>query len=77
MFSNIPSDITVNSVHGRPTADVTWTEPNVTDNSGIYTVSSSHNPGFAFHIGTTTVTYSVVDASGNAASLEFDVTVIG
>ena len=54
-----------------------WREPTVTDNSGLFTVTSSHTPGFAFGIGTTTVMYSAVDASGNRNVFSFDVTVLG
>ena len=77
VFSNTPADITVNTDLGRHTANVTWTEPAVTDNSGLYSVTSSHKPGFIFEIGTSMVTYTVVDASGNTAFFSFNITVIG
>ena len=35
----------------------------------------SHNPGDTFSVGTTTVTYTATDASGNTAECTFDVTV--
>ena len=77
MFSNTPGDITVNNDAGQSFAVVTWTAPTVTDNSGSYTVTSSHSSGSSFTIGITRVTYSVVDASGNTASYSFNITVIG
>ena len=77
MFSNTPGDISVNNDAGQSFAVVTWTPPTVTDNSGSYTVTSSHSSGSSFSIGITTVTYSVVDAAGNIASYSFNITVVG
>ena len=57
--------------------NVTWTEPEVHDNSGVYTVWSSHHPGDVFNVGTTLVTYSAMDSSGNENSISFNVTVKG
>ena len=70
-------NLTVNNDAGLPSAVVTWTEPTVTDNSGLFTVSVSHSSGSAFDIGITTVTYTAVDASGNTASYAFIVMVEG
>jgi hypothetical protein len=36
---------------------------------------ASHNPGDFFVVGTTTVTYTVTDASGNITTCDFDVVV--
>ena len=69
--------ITVNITSGLPTANVTWTEPTITDNSGFYTVASTHKTGKNFDIGITTVTYTVVDALENTAKYSFDITVTG
>lgn len=55
-------------------AIVTWNSPIVNDNCS-YTVSSTHNSGSQFPIGTTIVTYTVTDASGNAAHCSFNVMV--
>ena len=77
MFSNTAGDITVNNDAGQSFAVVSWTEPTVTDNSGSYTVTSSHSSGSSFSIGTTIVTYNVVDAAGNTASYSFNITVVG
>ena len=56
---------------------VTWTEPTATDNSGTATLSSrTHAPGTFFLVGTTDVTYTFVDSSGNSATCTFTVTVI-
>ncbi|XP_038074659.1 mucin-3A-like isoform X2 [Patiria miniata] len=60
-----------------PTAVVSWTPPNVTDNSGgTVTVDASHMPGMAFDIGVTTVTLDATDDSGNMESCVFNVTVV-
>ena len=58
-------------------AEVTWTEPTATDNSGIVTLTSSHSPGSTFDIGTTTVTYTATDDAFNTVSDTFTVTVEG
>ncbi len=59
-------------------AVVTWTEPTVTDNcttgSGLVW-TKSHTPGSVFPVGTTAVTYTATDASGNASTCTFNVTV--
>ena len=57
--------------------DVTWTEPEVCDNSGVYTVWSSHHPGDSFDVGSTRVTYIAIDSSGNNKTMTFNVTVVG
>ena len=77
MFTNTPSATTVNTDPGQPTAVVSWTEPTVTDNSGSYTLSSTHSPGSTFDTGNTTVTYTVVDESANDVTFSFDITVTG
>lgn len=56
---------------------VSWTEPIASDNSGIYTMTSSHRSGTDFLLGTTLVTYTLVDEAGNTATLSFTVTVNG
>ena len=55
-------------------ATVNWIEPTATDNCSA-TVTSNYAPGATFPVGTTTVTYSAVDASGNTTNCSFDVTV--
>ena len=77
VFSNTPNATTFSTDPGQATAVVTWTEPTVTDNSGTYTVTSTHSSGSSFDIGNTTVTYTVVDESGNEATYSFTITVTG
>ncbi|XP_072181952.1 hyalin-like [Diadema setosum] len=61
---------------GLYSASVTWPNPNITDNSGNFTIDSSHVPGSTFPPGTTSVTINAVDASQNRASCTFNITVV-
>ncbi|OSZ79058.1 hypothetical protein CAP35_12650 [Chitinophagaceae bacterium IBVUCB1] len=49
--------------------------PTATDNCGIATFSSTHNPGNFFPVGTTPVTYTATDIHGNTSTCSFNVTV--
>ena len=74
VFSGCPTNINQNTDAGVCTALVTWTPPTAADNCtpGL-TITPSHNPGDSFALGTTTVTYSTVDAAGNMETCSFDV----
>ncbi len=78
VISGMPSDQTVYTGPGASTCDATasWIAPTASDNSGSANLLSSHAPGSSFPVGTTTVTYTAMDAAGNSASASFDVTVI-
>lgn len=52
----------------------TWSEPTAIDNCSIQSFSSTHSSGDTFPLGTTTVTYTATDVSGNTSSCSFDVT---
>ncbi|XP_071488839.1 hyalin-like [Diadema antillarum] len=70
-------DITRTVELGVTGTQVTWTEPTATDASGVVNiVSRSINPGTFFPVGTTDVTYTFADGSGNTANCTFRVTVI-
>ena len=57
---------------------VIWDEPNVNDNSGVYTLSSNYKPGDRFPVDETTmVTYVATDPAGNNASITLFVTLAG
>ncbi|HRK29227.1 MAG TPA: HYR domain-containing protein, partial [Chitinophagales bacterium] len=58
-------------------ATVTWIVPSGSDNCGIATVTGSAQPGSTFGTGTTTVTYTATDISGNTATCSFTITVNG
>ncbi|WP_226742892.1 HYR domain-containing protein [Polaribacter gangjinensis] len=75
VISGMPSNITQNNDLGVCGATVTWTLPTATDNSGIATFVSSHQPGDVFPVGTTTVTYTATDIHGNVITSSFTVTI--
>ena len=72
-----PSDVLNNTDSGLNTANVTWPDATATDNSGSVTVTSSINSGATFILGTTNVTYTAIDPSGNSVMCTFSVTVVG
>ncbi len=72
-----PSDITVNAAPAACTASATWIAPTLSNDCELTTLTSNFEPGDAFPIGTTTVTYTGSDAAGNTFECSFDVTVIG
>jgi sugar lactone lactonase YvrE len=77
-LAGCPANITVKTGSGRATCDqvVTWTAPTATDNCGAVPVTSDYHPGDTFPVGTTTVTYTATDASGNSSHCSFTVTVV-
>ncbi len=78
VISDCPANITVNTAL-RTTCDqtATWTAPTATDNCTTPVhVSSSHNPGDVFQLGTTTVTYVFSDDNNNSSTCSFTVTVV-
>ena len=77
-ITDVPIDISVHTDTGLPTATVSWTPPTASDNSREgATLTSNYNPGAAFPIGTTTVTYTATDGAGNQATASFNVVVTG
>ena len=71
-------DVNIDTDPGLPTAEVSWQQPTVTDNSGEdVTRTSDYNPGDQFPMGTTTVTYTATDNYGNSATSQFHVIVTG
>ena len=54
---------------------VSWTAPTATDTNGV-TLTSTHNPGDTFQIGSTPVTYTARDEAGNTAQVSFTVVII-
>ena len=73
----MPTDITQATDSALPTASVSWPKPLATDNSGIQTLTSTHNPGSSFSIGVTVVSYTSVDPFGHETTKTFSVTVEG
>lgn len=75
VFSNCSSTIQVTT----ETCDavINWSAPTATDNCGTVNITSIHNPGSTFAIGTTQVIYTATDSHGNISTCAFDVIVTG
>ena len=74
--NSCPSSLSYTIPFGVTTRGVTWTEPTATDNSGrTPTISRSHRPGESFPVGTTQVTYTFSDDTGNEAMCSFTITI--
>ncbi|XP_072033081.1 lactadherin-like [Amphiura filiformis] len=74
-ITGTPSAITTNTDSNSATAAVSWTDPTASDNSGAVTLTSDGTSGSNFPIGTTTVTFTATDPSGNQATDSFTITV--
>ena len=74
VISSCPADIYV-FAYASCEAVANWTAPTASDNCSFVSLTGDHNPGEAFPLGTTTVTYTVTDGSGNIATCSFDVIV--
>jgi gliding motility-associated-like protein len=61
--------------NGNCKAIATWTPPALIDNCTGTLLTSTHNPGEVFSLGTTTVVYTGSDAAGNQVNCSFDVIV--
>ncbi len=72
---NMPADTTVTADDSKCSAIVNFVMPTAADNCDGGSLTASHNPGDEFPVGTTTVTFTVVDASQNTDSTTFDITV--
>ena len=70
-----PSNISQTADAGLCTAVVDYTAPIGSDNCGVASVVCSPASGSVFPVGTTTVTCTVTDDSGNTAQCTFDITV--
>jgi large repetitive protein len=73
----IPGDVVVNNDLDVCGAPVTWVEPAGEDNCPGHSIAQTAGlaNGSVFPIGTSTVTYTATDASGNTTSASFMVTV--
>src|SRR5262249_41471003 len=69
-----PSNITVNAAAGSCSSNVTFTVT-AADNCAVTNTVSTPASGFAFPVGTTTVTNKAFDSSGNSNQCTFTVTV--
>lgn len=77
VFGSCPGNIVISSDPGVCSANVSWTNPLSFDNCSItLSVQTAGLPnGSAFPLGTTLVSYTATDASGNASTCSFNVTV--
>ncbi|MCD2258859.1 HYR domain-containing protein [Psychroserpens luteolus] len=67
VITDCPSDITLCGAQA-----VIWVMPSATDNCDV-TLTSTHEPGDVFDVGTTKVIYTATDNAGNTAICSFDV----
>ncbi|MCH2230957.1 MAG: HYR domain-containing protein [Crocinitomicaceae bacterium] len=74
-ITGCPADISVNNDLGTCDAIVSWIQPTASDNCPGVVFTSSHAPGSAFPEGSTVVTYTATDASGNTNTCTFTITV--
>ena len=73
-----PTNQSVETNFGQPTAVVNWTNPEATDNSRKnLTVTCSVESGSKFEIGDTEVTCQAIDPAGNRATCVFTVNIEG
>ncbi|HIG06364.1 MAG TPA: HYR domain-containing protein [Planctomycetes bacterium] len=71
IIGSLPADITVTTQTGVCGSVVTWLEPTAADNCGAINLQSDVANGNLFPVGSTLVTYSVEDLSGNTSSESF------
>jgi len=84
-LTNIPADITQTADAGQCSAVVNWeyfdegcdctVAPEASDNCGVTSFTSDYSNGDTFPVGTTTVTFTALDAQGNTTTATFDVTI--
>ncbi|MCA6362166.1 MAG: HYR domain-containing protein [Bacteroidetes bacterium] len=75
VISAIPQNLNVSTDSGLCSAVVSWNAPAVNDNCGVASLTLSDSSGTAFTTGTHTVVYIATDASGNADTASFTITV--
>ncbi len=73
-IDSCPLNITTPS-NANCQASISWTEPVVSDNCTVVTISSTTSSGSLFDLGTTSVTYTFQDDCTNVSHCVFDVTV--
>ncbi len=69
-----PANITVNSATGSNSATVSVGTPATADNCTVASVTNNH-PSSSYPVGTTTITWTVTDGSGNTSSANQTITV--
>ena len=74
-IASVPSPIIVDAAPTACAATVTWSAPIASDNCSIASLTPNFPSGTSFPVGTTTVVYTAIDASGNTQTASFPVTV--
>ncbi|HIC24072.1 MAG TPA: HYR domain-containing protein, partial [Planctomycetes bacterium] len=74
-LAGMPSDMVIANDAGSCGAVHLWDLPTASDNCAGVTLSGDHASGESFALGTTTVTYSAIDSSGNSVAGSFTITV--
>ena len=75
-FTLCPADIVIQPDSSNCNPYATWNTPIATDNCAVTSLTSNFQSGNSFPVGTTTVTYTAIDASGNTTTCSFDITVL-
>ncbi|MEJ7646398.1 MAG: HYR domain-containing protein [Chryseolinea sp.] len=75
VLSSCPQDTTVSVTTLPGNVAIDWLPPVASDDCGLVTLTSSHKPGDKFSVGSTVVTYTASDISGNTSTCDFTVTV--
>ena len=73
---NCPADQIINITGSGCTQIANWSPPTATDNCSLSSLIPSHPPGSSFGKGTTVVTYTATDASGNTSTCSFNITIV-
>ena len=76
VVNTFPSDITLMVPFGSTGTTVDWEEPTSSDNSGTSIPTSNLPSGSFFPVGSTPVTYTFTDPSGNTRTETFNVNVV-
>ena len=75
VLTGCPTDITVSLPSSSCSTNVIWTAPAATDNCTLASFTPDHASGSSFPKGTTLVTYTATDNSGNTSTCSFNVIV--
>jgi hypothetical protein len=74
-ITGLPTNVSLTNDAGVCGAVHAWTEPTIADNCGVDSISSTHASGDLFPLGTSQITYTVVDLHGNSSFASFTISV--